>query len=96
MDFILIVKCIGVVFFLVVATVSLLLILRIQSRPNAYNANKARTGGWLKPILGRVNTFHNGYRDFSVHAGIAVDKKTNSWVEQGALSDGAVDAVLKR
>jgi len=59
-----------------------------------YEINRRRSGGLFDPLFGRVKTSHDGYRDFRVCAGLAVDKKTNTWVEQGILSDEAVDAVL--
>lgn len=96
MGFVFILKCIGIVFFSVVATISFFIALKILSRQSEYESNKTKTNGVSNAILGRVNTIHNGCRDSSIHAGVVVDKKTNLWVEQGALSDGAIDSVLRR
>jgi len=70
--------------------------IKLVFRKSEYESNRVRSGKVKDAILGRVNTYHNGCRDSSVHAGIVVDKRTNTWVEQGALSDGAIDSVLRR
>ena len=96
MSVILILKCIGIIFFAMVATISFLTMFKVIARPNEYESNKVKTGSLKNAFFGSVSTFHNGCRDSSVHAGIVVDTKKNSWVEQGALSDGSIDSVLKR
>lgn len=60
-----------------------------------YGISRARTRSWYKPIFGDVQTYHDGYRDFRVQAGLAVDKKTNTWKGQGILSEESIDSILK-
>lgn len=60
-----------------------------------YEMNRKLSGNWKNPFIGGVPTCHDGQRDYRVRAGLARDTKTNRWVEQGILSDEAVDAVLR-
>lgn len=60
-----------------------------------YRNNKLRTHKWYYPFAGGLSTFHDGYRDDRVHAGIAVDMKKNEWREQGALSEEAIDSTTR-
>lgn len=60
-----------------------------------YDINRNRSGRLLDPIFGKVKTSHGGYRDFRVQAGLAIDRRTDTWVEQGTLSEEAIDAVLQ-
>ncbi len=60
-----------------------------------YGISRARTAKWYKSIVGDVHTYHDGYRDFRVQAGLAVDKKTNTWKGQGILSEESIDTLLK-
>ncbi len=65
------------------------------SDTNEYNRNKRKTGSWLNPIMGTVRTSPEGIgRDHSISAGLAVNVRTDTWVEQGKLSDEAIDAIL--
>jgi hypothetical protein len=60
-----------------------------------YDRNRNRTRKSLKNVLwGTVPTWHDGTRDEKVSAGIAIDLKNNRWVEQGRLSDEALEDVL--
>lgn len=86
---------IGVFCLAVVATISFLVMYKIITKKSEYRSNHLKNGSVVNAIRGNVDTFYNGSRDSSIHAGIVVDEKTNTWVEQGALSDGAIDAVLK-
>jgi hypothetical protein len=62
---------------------------------NEYERNRARTRkSFLKIFFGTVPTFHDGVRDDKVSAGIALDRKNNRWIEQGRLSDEAIDDIL--
>jgi hypothetical protein len=45
--------------------------------------------------LGLVPTDYDGRRDYRVAAGIAFNKKTKSWVEQGRLSAEAIQSSLR-
>lgn len=67
----------------------------LRSDKGEYDLNRKRSGDWSSPFSGRVKTCHDGQRDYRVRAGLAIDKQTNTWVEQGILSDDAVDAVLR-
>lgn len=65
------------------------------SDSNEYNRNRRKTGSWRNPLRGTVTTCCEGSgRDHNIAAGLAVDMKTNTWVEQGKLSDEAIDAIL--
>lgn len=60
-----------------------------------YNRNRRKTGNWKNPWRGTLSTCCEGNgRDHNVSAGLAVDLKANKWVEQGRLSDEAIDAIL--
>jgi len=79
-----------------VAITLVMLGLRILFADNAdYSRNKERSGGLLGPLVGRIPTRFNGSRDFRVKAGLAINRK-NQWVEQGALSEEAIDTVLAK
>ena len=60
-----------------------------------YKLNRRRSRSVVATLLGQVEGTHDTQnRDARVHAGLAVNKK-NEWVKQGALSDDALDAMLK-
>src|SRR5689334_6419450 len=60
-----------------------------------YERNRNRTRRSITNVLwGTVPTWHDGNRDEKVSAGIAIDRKTNRWIEQGRLSDEALEDVL--
>jgi hypothetical protein len=62
---------------------------------NEYERNRARVkGSFSRIFFGTVPTFHDGVRDDKVSAGIALDRSANRWVEQGRLSDEALEDVL--
>ena len=61
---------------------------------NEYNKNRERVGSLGNVLFGKVRTVHDGQRDYRVRAGLAVDTKRNIWVEQGVLSEEALDSVL--
>lgn len=60
-----------------------------------YRRNRERTGTLRRALAGKLPTFTDGIRDYRVHAGLAFDKTTNMFVPQGALSDEAVDHILR-
>lgn len=59
-----------------------------------YDRNHERTGSVWRAIRGEIPTVIDGTRDYRVSAGIAVDAKTNEWVEQGRLSAEAISAAI--
>lgn len=59
-----------------------------------YRKNRQRTKSLYHVIRGELPTQFEGGRDYRVRAGLAVDRKRNVWVEQGILSEEALDAVL--
>jgi len=61
-----------------------------------YERNRRRLGGFKSVFSGSVPTVADGGRDYQVAAGIAIDRKTNQWVEQGKLSTEALLAALRR
>lgn len=88
------VKAIFLFVFGIVAITSIAVGLKIIfSDTNEYNRNRRKTGSWRNPLRGTVNTCCEGNgRDHSISAGLAV--KNNTWIEQGKLSDEAIDAIL--
>jgi hypothetical protein len=60
-----------------------------------FRRNKEASPGKLDPIVGTLHTFYVGARDHRISAGLAVNKKTKKWVEQGILSESAVDTILR-
>lgn len=67
----------------------------IRADGHEYARNQHRTGNFRKALRGEIDTVFDGSRDYRVSAGIAVDCRTNSWVEQGRLSEEAVSASLR-
>lgn len=65
-----------------------------RSDANEYENNRSRTKSFMTGIRGDVPTKYDGTRDDRVAAGIAIDLKTNRWIEQGRLSDEALQDVL--
>jgi hypothetical protein len=63
---------------------------------NSYDQNRIRTGSITNAALGLVPTDYDGRRDYRVAAGIAFNRKANSWVEQGRLSAEAVQSTLRQ
>lgn len=61
-----------------------------------YERNRSRTPSFLAALSGKIPTAHEGVRDFRVSAGIAIDLKTGTWIEQGRLSDEAIAAATRR
>lgn len=66
----------------------------VKADKNDYNKNKDRSGRFSEAIFGKVQTVHDGMRDYRVRAGLAVDVRKNQWIEQGTLSEEALDSVL--
>jgi len=66
----------------------------LRADKGAYDVNRNRSQSILNVLLGKVRTKKGDFRDFNVQAGLAVSTKTNNWVEQGILSDEAVDGLF--
>ena len=66
-----------------------------RGNPLEYERNRHRIGSLRRAIRGEVPTVFDGTRDYRVAAGVAVDKKTNEWTEQGRLSAEAISAALR-
>jgi len=64
-------------------------------RRGEYAKNRARTPSLGAVVRGEAPGFYDGVRDERLAAGIAVDTKTNRWVEQGRLSEEAITSVLR-
>lgn len=60
-----------------------------------FRRNREASPRKTDPIFGTLRTFYVGARDHRISAGLAVNKKNSQWVEQGILSDSAVDAILR-
>jgi hypothetical protein len=61
-----------------------------------YERNRRRAKNIKQTFLGKVPPVFDGTRDARISAGLAVDRKTNQWIEQGRLSDEAVASALRR
>lgn len=59
-----------------------------------YRLNRDSTGGLWNVLTGRVKRHPDGKRTYRVRAGIAIDTKKNQWIEQGTLSEEAIDSLL--
>jgi hypothetical protein len=64
--------------------------------PNEYEQNRRRVGSLKANLFGRVPTSFDGARDYRVAAGLAINRRTNEWVEQGRLSSEALASVLRQ
>ncbi|MAU41314.1 MAG: hypothetical protein CMF31_06805 [Kordiimonas sp.] len=65
-----------------------------RANKNDYELSRAITGTFQNAFRGEVDTFRDGKRDYRVSAGLIVDRKTNTWKEQGKLSEEALDTIL--
>lgn len=70
--------------------------LLMRGDANEYERNRSRVGAWQNIIRGTVPTKYDGTRDDRLAAGVAIDVRNNRWVEQGRLSDEALQDVLAR
>lgn len=61
---------------------------------NVYQRNRGRVRSLSAVAKGKVPTKYDGTRDDLVAAGVAIDTKSNTWVEQGRLSDEALQDAL--
>jgi hypothetical protein len=61
---------------------------------NVYQRNRGRVRSFKAVYRGKVPTKYDGTRDDLVAAGVAIDTSTNTWVEQGRLSDEALQDAL--
>lgn len=68
----------------------------LRAPAGEYRLNKQRIPFLLAPLRGTILTQYDGVRDFRSRAGLAVNRRTNEWVDQGTLSEEALDSVLRR
>jgi len=66
----------------------------LRGNSGIYERNRERVGTIWAPFAGKVPTKFDGARDDLVAAGVAIDLKENKWVEQGRLSDEALQDAL--
>ena len=91
------VQAIGLVVSGTIAVFFSILLLRIiRGNANEYERNRSRAQSFFQTLRGKVPIRYDGTRDARVSAGIAVDRKTNEWIDQGRLSDEAIAAALRR
>ena len=64
-----------------------------KADPVDYEINRSLSGRWLDTVMGRVRPRYHG--DGRVKTGLAIDKRTNTWVLTGRLSDEAIDRILR-
>lgn len=65
-----------------------------RSSANEYERNRSQAKSPLDVFLGRVPTKRDGVRNHNVAAGVAIDRRSNRWIEQGRYSDEAIHDVL--
>lgn len=96
MDIAIIVLRSAALFFGIILARSLLsLAWRILRCPkNEWEENRRRYRRWSDGLTGRVAPLYRG--DDRVHLGLAVDKRTNTWVPTGKLSGLAVESIVGR
>lgn len=68
--------------------------LMLRADKGSYDVNRERSGTFMDVLFGHVKTKKGDFRDFRVQAGVAFNKKSNKWVEQGVLSDEAIDELF--
>lgn len=96
MDFVIILKAVGICASAILTVTFIVIAFKLfRADRGEYERNRARSGKFWDPVRGAVKSSHGDVRDFRVRAGLAVNTRTNTWVEQGVLSDEAIDAVLK-
>ncbi|CAK0750845.1 hypothetical protein CCP2SC5_1710004 [Azospirillaceae bacterium] len=66
----------------------------MKGDPIEYERNRQRTKSFSAALHGRLSPYFEGKRDYRVAAGLAIDRRTNTWVEQGRLSDEALASVF--
>jgi len=81
-----------------IAAISLVTVgIRVMLSDSAeYKRNNDRYGSLTDAITGSVRGWHDGHRDYRVAAGLAVKTKSGQLIEQGRLSDEAIDAIIVR
>ncbi|MBU5635485.1 hypothetical protein KOM00_01930 [Geomonas sp. Red69] len=67
----------------------------LKADPEEYRRNREASPRKRDPWLGTLHTFYLGARDHRISAGLAVNKDRREWVEQGVLSESAIDAILR-
>ena len=67
----------------------------LRADPEEFRRNREASPRKRDPLLGTLRTFYLGARDHRISAGLAVNKKSRQWVEQGVLSESAIDAILR-
>ncbi|MBM9615021.1 hypothetical protein JWJ90_12095 [Desulfobulbus rhabdoformis] len=53
------------------------------------------SGSFSSALKGTNSAFNNGSRDNRKKAGLAIDLRTNTWIEQGTLSDDSLDSIFR-
>jgi len=65
-----------------------------MSDKTEFDRNRLRASSFWQILRGDTRTMHDGIRDHRVQAGLVKDLRTGEFVEQGRLSEEAIDAVL--
>lgn len=68
----------------------------LQVNRPVFEVLRARAGSVAAVALGAVKADHDSRRDPLVHAGIVVDRKTNTWTPRGQCSRDALDVIFRR
>jgi hypothetical protein len=96
MELLILLKAVGICISAVLTVTCFVIAFKLfRADRGEYERNRARSGKFWDPLRGAVKSSHGDVRDFRVRAGLAIDTQTNTWIEQGVLSDEAMDAVLK-
>ncbi len=87
-----------IIFFgFLLAGYSISLALKIwRSEDSAYVSNQKHSKNFKMVLFGRLSAWvTNGERDHQVKAGLAYDERRKKWVSMGALSDEAINRIIK-
>ena len=83
------------ILILVLASLAIFTMIKLMNgSSSSYRRNKEITGGFNNVIMGKVNTYRGGNRNYRVSAGIAYSSKEGKWVSMGAISDASIDSML--
>lgn len=86
---------VAVIALLVALTCGSLALKVLLGSKSEYDRNRQRTLGPLKTMKGTVSMVFDHERDHRVAAGVAVDKRRKRVVNQGKLSDDAIESATK-
>ena len=66
-----------------------------NSDSSQYRRLNEINNSWTTALKGAVNTYTDGHRNYLVNAGTVYSRKEDKWLERGAISEEALDSLLK-